>query len=170
MCLHLVILIDVFTLKAKLFISKRKTNSVLPTDQVISDQPTFSTETPPPPSCLNMEIGDLVRYRKLKTRIVLSSGFHGFIMFFSFSFSTGFITCFLHTVALTLILFLISRVKHTFSIAQDPMDWEMSLISMFLSSMTSFLWIWRNEQLREFAETGLKKIISKMNPLYQVNI
>ena len=60
--------------------------------------------------------------------------------------------------------------KHTFSIAQDPMDWEVSLISMFLSSITSFLWIWRNEQLRKFAETGVKKIISKMDPLYQVNI
>ena len=70
MCLHLVILIDVFTLKAKFFISKRKTNSILPTDQVISDQQILSTETAPPPPCLNMEIGDLVRYRNMMTRIV----------------------------------------------------------------------------------------------------
>ena len=108
MCLHLVILIDVFTIKAKLFISKRKTNSVLPTDCVIPhEQSTHASETPPT-SCLNIDIGDIV------------------------SFSTGFITCFLHTVALVFVMFLISRVKQTFSIAQDPRDWEVSLISKFV--------------------------------------
>ena len=95
-----------------------------------------------------------------------------------FSFSTGFLTILIQAGCLSIITFFIKKCRGSFVIAETHLDWRVSfigilfflcirkqqqqyfdIVAMILSTVTAFLWIWRNPKLREFIRINLQKIV-----------
>ena len=84
----------------------------------------------------------------------------------------------MYAVLLSILTFFVTRIKSNYTIAEKAFDGEVSLISeylclkeifdlksisaLFLSSITSFLWIWRNQKLRTFSGSIVKKLYDLM--------
>ena len=172
--LHLFVFIDKFTVKAKMYIKRRKFRNQQNMVGVVN-----TICSCPGVSCaLNSKYQEAEDHiRKLLVFSTISIAYK--ILFFSFS--TGFISILMYAVLLSILTFFVTRIKSNYTIAEKTVDGEVSLIceslywkelfvsiiksilALFLSSITSFLWIWRNQNLRTFSGSIIKKLYDLMS-------
>ena len=73
-----------------------------------------------------------------------------------FSFSTGFLTILLFTVVAGLASLLIRTEPQ---LAEDTTAWQVSLLGLVMSSITSTAWVTTNPQLRQLTVERIKGLV-----------
>ena len=85
-----------------------------------------------------------------------TTSFSSLRIFLLFSFSTGFLTILLFTVVLGVVTLLIRTQLH---LAEGTTAWQISMVGLVMSSITSTAWVTTNPQLRQFTVEKMKGLV-----------
>ena len=73
-----------------------------------------------------------------------------------FSFSTGFLSIFLHMVVLAVVSLLI---RTELQLAEDTTAWQVSMLGLVMFSIPSTAWVTTNPQLSQFTVERIKGLV-----------
>ena len=85
-----------------------------------------------------------------------TTSFSSLRIFFLFSFSTGFLTILLFTVVTGVASLLI---RTHLQLAEDTTAWQVSMLGLVMSSITSTAWVTTNPQLSRFTVDKIKGLV-----------